>query len=73
MLDNETRVAISIREAAKACDYSQSAITKAIREGKLKAVRPGGNGDYRIYVEDLKSWLNGDGQPLVKRPSPNQR
>lgn len=63
----EDRIALSVREAAKACCYSPEAIRRAIQEKKLIAERPGGRGDYRILVEDLREWLRGVGQPRVDR------
>ena len=69
----ENRIAVSVTEAARATGYSREAILKAIcRDKKLVASRPGGNGDYRILVEDLREWLRGAGQPQVNRPAPNR-
>jgi excisionase family DNA binding protein len=66
------RLAISVREAAEATSYSCEAILKAIRKKKLKAVRPGGDGDYRILVEDFQDWLRGTHQVQVDRPAPHR-
>jgi len=66
----ENRIALSVREAATACGYSPEAIRRAIQHKKLAAERPGGNGDYRIMVEDLREWLRGTGHVRVDRPSP---
>lgn len=66
----EDRIALSVREAAKACCYSPEAIRRAIQEKELVAERPGGKGDYRILVEDLREWLRGVGHPRVDRKPP---
>jgi excisionase family DNA binding protein len=68
----EDRIALSVREAAKACGYSPEALRHAIMNKKLVAVRPGGRGDYRILVEDLREWLRGTGQERVDRPAPHR-
>jgi excisionase family DNA binding protein len=69
----EDRLALSIREAATLSSYSVEAIRKAIRLNKLRAARPGGDGDYRILREDLLAWLRGDGFEHKARHSPNTR
>lgn len=61
------RVAYSVREAARSTSYSEELIRKAIREGVLKASRPGGIGDLRILREDLVHWLRGADQPVKPR------
>jgi excisionase family DNA binding protein len=63
---------LSVREAAKACGYSPEAVRMAILHRKLVAYRPGGRGDYRLLVEDLREWLRGTGQERVDRPPPNR-
>jgi excisionase family DNA binding protein len=68
----ENRIALSVREAATACGYSPEAVRRAIRGKKLVAERPGGRGDYRILVEDLREWLRGTGHERVDRPAPNR-
>jgi excisionase family DNA binding protein len=68
----ENRIALSVREAATACGYSPEAVRRAIQDKKLVAERPGGRGDYRILVEDLREWLRGAGQERVDRPAPNR-
>ena len=62
------RICYSVLEAAAATGYSETRIRKSIREGHLKAGRPGGKGDYRILTEDLKSWLRGEGEVTKDRP-----
>jgi excisionase family DNA binding protein len=68
----ETRLALSVREAAQATGYSREAVQRAILDKKLVAFRPGGKGDYRILVEDLREWLRGTGQTRVDRPAPHR-
>ena len=68
----ENRIAVSVREAATACNYSPENIRRAIQEKRLVASRPGGKGDYRILVEDLREWLRGTGQPRIDRPAPRR-
>jgi excisionase family DNA binding protein len=68
----ENRLALSVREAAQATGYSREAVQRAILDRKLVASRPGGKGDYRILLDDLKEWLRGTGRDRVDRPSPNR-
>lgn len=58
----ENRLVVSVREAAEITGYVESRIRRLIAERKLKAYRPGGVGDIRIYVSDLKAWLEGEGE-----------
>jgi excisionase family DNA binding protein len=68
----EERIAFSVKEAAEKTGYSREAVQRAILDGKLVAVRPGGRGDYRILREDLLDWLRGVGRERVDRPAPNR-
>ena len=70
MYDN--RIALSVREAATACGYSPEAVRRAIQQKTLVAERPGGKGDYRIMVEDLREWLRGSGRERIERNSPHR-
>lgn len=56
----ENRIALSVREAADATGYDSRNIRKAIYEKRLRASRPGGKGDYRIFREDLYAWIRGE-------------
>ena len=68
------RICYSVAEAAEATGYSETRIRRSIREGHLKAGRPGGKGDYRILTDDLKSWLRGEGEVTKERaPGPAAR
>jgi excisionase family DNA binding protein len=63
----ENRIALSVKEAAEATSYNESRLRQFIANGVLKAYRPGGIGDYRIFREDLDAWIRGDGRVLVRR------
>jgi excisionase family DNA binding protein len=71
----ENRLVVSVREAAEITGYVESRIRRLISEGKLKAYRPGGKGDIRIFMTDLSEWLQGEGSPPSIRPQtfPNQK
>ena len=56
----ENTIALPIRIIAERYCVSVHTIGKAIREGKLKAFRLGGRGDYSIYPEDAEAWARGD-------------
>ena len=64
----ENRLVVSVREAAEITGYVDSRIRRLISEGKLKAYRPGGKGDIRIFMKDLMEWLQSEGSPPSIRP-----
>jgi excisionase family DNA binding protein len=61
----ENRIALSVREAAEATGYNESRLRQFISAGTLKAYRPGGKGDLRIFREDLLEWVS-RGAPTIR-------
>lgn len=49
--------AFSVRELGARYSVAPDTIRRAIREGALKAYRPGGRGDYRITLNDWRVWF----------------
>jgi hypothetical protein len=64
------RACVTFKELAEFKGCSIESIRKAHRLGELKAHRPGGKGDYIIFVDDAVAWLRGDGHELKSRPAP---
>lgn len=51
------RIAYTTAEAAAACGYSRSFITRQLIAGKLKGYRVDGRGDWRVFPADIEEWL----------------
>jgi len=47
----------NVGQVAQLTCRSKWSIWEAIKEGRLKANKPGGVGDYLIALPDLKEWL----------------
>jgi len=49
----------TIHEVAARHSFNPQRVWADIRAGRLRAVRPGGKGDYRILRVDEERWVNG--------------
>lgn len=56
--DGCERKVVTISEAAKMLALSPITIRRAIRNGKIKAVRLGGKGRFRISIENITQFIN---------------
>ncbi len=47
---------MTIDEAAELLNYSRDTIERAIKSGKLRAIKPNGGRSYRLALSDLCAW-----------------
>ncbi len=47
------RVAVKVTEAAEVLGITRDLVRTWIRVGKLRAVKPGGSGNWLVYLDDL--------------------
>ena len=67
MIDDD-RIAVTVKTAARMVDRTRQFMSREITSGRLKAHRAHPKADPLILVDDLRSWLKGEGyQPPQDR------
>lgn len=59
-MTENTRPELTVTAAAKRSGYHPDTIRTAIHQRRLRAIRPGGNGHWRIDPDDLDAWMRGE-------------